>query len=82
MSNNSFIVNLAYVLSAGLMIYLGYFVPREETWLLFSGFTLLYISVWIIIKQNDDKWLVARNTGCRQRKKMISIAVAVGVSSF
>ena len=30
-------------------------------------------------KQNDEKWLMARNPGCRQKKKMIGIAVAIGV---
>ena len=48
------IVSLAYVLSAGLMIYLGYFVPREDTWLLFGGFTLLFASVWVIIRHTNE----------------------------
>ena len=30
-------------------------------------------------KQNDDKWANARSPGCRQKKKMLGIAVAEGV---
>ena len=36
------------------MIYLGYFVSRENTWLLFGGFTLIFASIWIIIKHTDE----------------------------
>lgn len=48
------LVSLAYVLSAGLLVYLAYFVNREDTWVLFGGFTLIFASIAIIIKQTDE----------------------------
>lgn len=46
-------VNLAYVFTGGLTIYIGYFVAREDTWLLLSLYTLLFASVVVIIKNTD-----------------------------
>ncbi len=47
---NSSWVNTAYVLTGGLTIYIGYFVAREDTWLLLSLYTLLFASVIVIIR--------------------------------
>lgn len=48
------LVSLAYILSAGLVVYLAYFESREDTWLLFGAFTLIFASIVIIIRQTDE----------------------------
>ena len=47
-------VSLAYVISGGLTIYIGYFVAREETWLLLSLYTVLFASVLVIIRNSNS----------------------------
>ena len=44
-------LNLGFILSAALTIYLGYFVPREATLPLIAGYTLFFGSVVLIIKK-------------------------------
>jgi len=46
---------LAYILTGGLTIYIGYFVTRENTWLLLSLYTLLFASVVVIIRNTNSE---------------------------
>lgn len=47
-------VALAYVLAAGLVVYLGYFVERETAEFLLPGFGLLFLACFYIIRQTED----------------------------
>lgn len=53
LNKNSPWVNLAYILTGGLTIYIGYFVAREDTWVLLSLYTLLFASVVVIIRNTN-----------------------------
>lgn len=53
LNKNSSWVNLAYILTGGLTIYIGYFVAREDTWLLLSLYSLLFASVVFIIRKTN-----------------------------
>ena len=55
LNKNSPWVNLAYILTGGLTIYIGYFVARENTWLLLSLYTLLFASVVVIIRNTSTE---------------------------
>lgn len=44
-------LNLAFVLSAALTIYIGYFVPRESTIELIGAYTIFFISILIILRK-------------------------------
>lgn len=55
LNKNSPWVNLAYILTGGLTIYIGYFVAREDTWLLLSLYTLLFASVVVIIRNTNSE---------------------------
>ncbi|WP_420385184.1 hypothetical protein [Roseivirga sp.] len=44
-------LNLAFILSAALTIYIGYFVPRESTIELISAYTVLFASILIIFRK-------------------------------
>lgn len=46
-------VNLAFILKGGLTLYIGYFVAREDTWLLLSLYSLLFASVVVIIRNTS-----------------------------
>ncbi len=48
-------VSLAYVLTGGLTFYIGYFVPREDTWLLLSLYTALFAAVMVIIRNTASE---------------------------
>lgn len=48
-------VSLAYILTGGLTIYIGYFVAREDTWLLLSLYTLLFASVLVIVRNTSNE---------------------------
>ena len=47
-------ISLAYVLSGGLVVYIGYFVDREDTWWLLSLYTALFAAIWMIVKNTGD----------------------------
>lgn len=53
LNKNSPWVNLAYILTGVLTIYIGYFVAREDTWVLLSLYTLLFASVVVIIRNTN-----------------------------
>lgn len=55
LNKNSPWVNLAYILTGGLTIYIGYFVAREDTWVLLSLYTLLFASVVVIIRNTNTE---------------------------
>lgn len=46
-------LNLAFILSAALTIYIGYFVPRESTIELIIAYSLFFVSIIIILKKLD-----------------------------
>jgi len=48
-------VNLAYVLSGGLTLYIGYFVAREDTWLLLTLYSILFASVLVIVRNTNQE---------------------------
>jgi len=48
-------VNLAYVLSGGLTLYIGYFVAREDTWLLLTLYAILFASVLVIVRNTNQE---------------------------
>lgn len=47
-------VSLAYILSGGLTLYIGYFVAREDTWLLLGLYTALFASILVIVKNTSN----------------------------
>lgn len=55
LNKNSPWVNLAYILTGGLTVYIGYFVAREDTWVLLSLYTLLFASVVVIIRNTNTE---------------------------
>ncbi|MFY0593512.1 hypothetical protein [Roseivirga sp.] len=48
-------VNLAYVLSGGITLYIGYFVSREETWLLLTLYSILFAAVLTIVRNTEQQ---------------------------
>lgn len=54
MPKQNYWLNTAFILSAALTIYIGYFVPRESTIELISAYTLLFASIIIILKKLDN----------------------------
>lgn len=54
MPKQNYWLNTAFILSAALTLYIGYFVPRESTIELISAYTLLFASVIIIFRKLDN----------------------------
>ncbi|MBO6494479.1 MAG: hypothetical protein JJ909_15825 [Roseivirga sp.] len=54
MPKQNYWLNTAFILSAALTIYIGYFVPRESTVQLISAFTLFFGAIVVICKKLDN----------------------------
>lgn len=50
MPKQNYWLNTAFILSAALTIYIGYFVPRESTIELISAYTLFFVSIIVIFR--------------------------------
>lgn len=51
LKKNNYWLNLAFVITAALTVYLGYFVPRESSVELLAGYSLFFISIIVIFRQ-------------------------------
>lgn len=55
LKKNNYWLNLAFILTAALTVYLGYFVPRESSIELLAGYSLFFVSIIIIFRQIDSE---------------------------
>ena len=53
MPKQNYWLNTAFIISAALTLYIGYFVPRESTIELISAYSILFLSVIIIFRKLD-----------------------------
>lgn len=51
MPKQNYWLNTAFILSAALTIYIGYFVPRESTIELITAYTLFFVSIIVIFRK-------------------------------